>query len=64
VLKKELKGQIRKHALAMVDQFRTNPETHYNLHYRQRVKKFFALSFRKVDGEEQKVDKRAPKILP
>ena len=65
LLKKELKTQIRKHALIQVDQFRENPEAQYNLYYRQRVKKFFALSYRKVEvaaGEEQKVNKKAAKL--
>ena len=48
LLKRELKAVIKKNVMSTVDLFRSSTESQYQLYFRQRVKKFFALSFRQI----------------
>ena len=66
LLKKELKTVIRKSAQQTIENFQASLDAQYSLYYRQRVKKFFALSYSKLipPGEEESkiVDKKASKL--
>lgn len=66
LLKKELKTVIRKSAQQTIENYQANLDAQYSLYYRQRVKKFFALSYCKLipPGEEESkiVDKKASKL--
>lgn len=60
LLKRELKALIRKNADTTIKSHRSHQDAQYTLFFRQRVKKFFVLTFRRVGGvvEESKVDRK------
>lgn len=60
LLKRELKTLIRKSCQQTIENYQSNLDAQYCLFYRQRVKKFFALSFRKLmpPSEESKHEKK------
>lgn len=58
-MKNELKAFIRKNALSTLEK-KAHPEALYSLVYRQRVKKFFAITYKQqhpIAEEQKKEDK-------